>query len=146
MIQVQHVAARVSAGCFAIVIRDYVDRGSLVDLMRALELALLWKVRIDGRKTFCAVRSAAVRFRRTATIPSRSSNVRCRCWSVIGPVGKRATAEFVLRIAWQKNGPRPEDETRFRARCFPGCRDYTMPCAIMASASFLKPAMFAPMT
>ncbi|MFR3092213.1 MAG: hypothetical protein ACLTMP_11225 [Eggerthella lenta] len=30
--------------------------------MRALELALLWKVRIDGRKTFCAVRSAAVRF------------------------------------------------------------------------------------
>ena len=62
VIQVQHVAARVSAGCFAIVIRDYVDRGSLVDLMRALELALLWKVRIDGRKTFCAVRSAAVRF------------------------------------------------------------------------------------
>ena len=58
----RHVAARVSAGCFAIVIRDYVDRGSLVDLMRALELALLWKVRIDGRKTFCAVRSAAVRF------------------------------------------------------------------------------------
>ena len=62
VIQVQHVAARVSAGCFAIVIRDYVDRGSLVDLMCALELALLWKVRIDGRKTFCAVRSAAVRF------------------------------------------------------------------------------------
>ena len=56
VIQVQHVAARVSAGCFAS------DRGSLVDLMRALELALLWKVRIDGRKTFCTVRSAAVRF------------------------------------------------------------------------------------
>ena len=50
VIQVQHVAARVSAGCFAIVIRDYVDRGSLVDLMRALELALLWKGRIDGRQ------------------------------------------------------------------------------------------------
>ena len=62
VIQVQHVAARVSAGCFAIVIRDYVDRGSLVDLMRALELALMWKVRIDGKKAFCAVRSAAVRF------------------------------------------------------------------------------------
>ncbi|WP_101722700.1 GGDEF domain-containing protein [Eggerthella timonensis] len=55
-------AVRVSAGCFAIAIREYVDRRALGDLMRALELALLWKVRIDGKKAFCMARSAAVRF------------------------------------------------------------------------------------
>ena len=57
-------AARVSAGFFAIAIREYVDRRALGDLMRALELALLWKVRIDGKKAFCMARSAAVRFLR----------------------------------------------------------------------------------
>ena len=45
-----------------IVVEGYMVRRALGDLMRALELALLWKVRIDGKKAFCMARSAAVRF------------------------------------------------------------------------------------
>lgn len=55
-----HLAARVSGGYFAVAIREHVDRRTLGDLMRALELSLLWKVRVDGKKVFCRVRSAAV--------------------------------------------------------------------------------------
>ena len=55
-----YLVARVSGGCFVIAIREHVDKRTLGDLMRALELALLWKARIDGKKVFCRARSAAV--------------------------------------------------------------------------------------
>ncbi|MZJ95447.1 GGDEF domain-containing protein [Eggerthella sp. BIOML-A1] len=55
-------AARISGASFVIVVEGYMVRRALGDLMRALELALLWKVRIDGKKAFCMARSAAVRF------------------------------------------------------------------------------------
>lgn len=58
----RHDAARMGAGCFVVVLYELVERRELGDLMRALELALLWKVRVDGKKAFCMARSAAVRF------------------------------------------------------------------------------------
>lgn len=46
----------------------------------------------------------------------------------------------------EKAAPPQDGAARFFAMRFEGLRAYTMPWAIMASASFLKPAMFAPMT
>lgn len=55
-----HVTARMGCGSFVVAIRERVDRHTLTDLMRALELALMWKVRVDDKKMFCRARSAAV--------------------------------------------------------------------------------------
>lgn len=55
-----HVEARIGSGAFVVAVRERIETHALADLMRALELALMWKVRIDGKKTFCRVRSAAV--------------------------------------------------------------------------------------
>lgn len=63
VVEGDYFAARVSgAGCFVIALRESVEKRALGDLMRGLELALLWKARIDGKKVFCRVRSAAVRY------------------------------------------------------------------------------------
>ncbi|WP_368042419.1 diguanylate cyclase domain-containing protein [Gordonibacter massiliensis (ex Traore et al. 2017)] len=63
VVEGDYFAARVSgAGCFVIALRERVEKRALGDLMRGLELALLWKARIDGKKVFCRVRSAAVRY------------------------------------------------------------------------------------
>lgn len=55
-----HVSARIGCGSFVVAIRERVSKHTLIDLMRALELALMWKVRVDDRKAFCRARSAAV--------------------------------------------------------------------------------------
>lgn len=60
VVQGVHFAARMGSGCFAIALEEHVDRRTLMSLMRALELGLLWKVRIEGKKVFCRARSAAV--------------------------------------------------------------------------------------
>ena len=54
------VGARVGCGTFAVAIRGRVGKQVLVDTMRSLELALMWKVRAGDRKAFCRARSAAV--------------------------------------------------------------------------------------
>jgi GGDEF domain-containing protein len=60
VVQGSYDAARVSGGSFVVCVYERIDRRTLGDMMRALELALLWKARIDGKKVFCRVRSAAV--------------------------------------------------------------------------------------
>ena len=90
-----------------------------------------------GRRALPGGRRRSRRARRTYGVAAGARSAR-------SVSGRRPSSSCALH--GKKNGPRPEDETRFRARCFPSCRDYTMPWAIMASASFLKPAMLAPMT
>ena len=90
-----------------------------------------------GRRALPGGRRRSRRARRTYGVAAGARSAR-------SVSGRRPSSSCALH--GKKNGPRPEDETRFRARCFPSCRDYTMPWAIMASASFLKPAILAPMT
>ena len=54
------VSARVGCGTFVVAIRGRVGKHVLADLMRSLELALMWKARAGDRKAFCRARSAAV--------------------------------------------------------------------------------------
>lgn len=54
------VSARVGCGTFVVAIHGRVGKHVLADLMRSLELALMWKARAGDRKAFCRARSAAV--------------------------------------------------------------------------------------
>ncbi|MEG2025086.1 MAG: GGDEF domain-containing protein [Gordonibacter sp.] len=60
IVQGDHVALHAGCGSFAIAIREQVGQRDLEDLTRALELALLWKARVDGKKAFFRARSTSV--------------------------------------------------------------------------------------